>query len=116
MERLVQIAVHRPPVGPDRLQHRRRRRSRRRKQRFNKTDGLVSIQLDQVALADNLPRDLAGMHDHKRGHRAPFNRSRSLEKLLVRRRHSGNESLAFLPFRGRWHARNVCRCGTHREH
>ncbi len=113
MEGLAQITFHRFPVSAHRLRHGWCRLARRCKQRFDETDGLIVVQLDLVALADNLAGHLASMGNHESRHRAPLQGSCSLEKLLIRRRNSRNESLGFRFFRDRIHVRNVCPAGTH---
>jgi hypothetical protein len=66
-------------------------------------------------LADDLASNFASVSNHESRHRASFNGSRSLEKLLIRRRNSCNESLNFLLFHDRIHMQTVCRTGTHRK-
>ena len=113
MECLIQIAFHRFPVGSDRLQHGRCGRSRCGKQGFDKAAGLVGIQLNQIALMNNLPRSLTDMYENKSTQRAPLQGGGFRKKLFIRWRHTGNESNGFSFFCDCWHGRNVCRCGTH---
>lgn len=116
MECLVQVASHRFPVGANGIHHRRGRGLGRCKQGFNEADRLLGIQLNEIALIDDLARDFAGMGNDKGGHRAALNHCRSLEKLLVPRRNPGHESLGFLLFYNHFHVKNVCRTGTHCKH
>ena len=113
MECLAQIALHRFPISSDGIRHGRCRLTRRCKQRLDETNGFVSIQLNQVALIDDLASNFASMSNHESCHRASFNGSRSLEKLFIRHRNSCNESLSFLLFHDCIHVQNVCRTGTH---
>jgi len=109
---LVQIAFDRFAVGPDGLTHGRGRRSRWREQRFDETPGLGGVQLDLVALGDNLPGHFQRVDGDKLGQRAAFNGGCLTEKLFVRRGYPGDESLAFPFFQCGRHAANVCLRGT----
>jgi len=88
-------------------------RSQWREQRFDKAPGLVGIQLNQIALIDDLASDFTAVRNDKCGHGATLNRGRFPEKLSVRLRHACDKSPAFSFFCYRWHAPNVCLRGTH---
>lgn len=82
-------------------------------QSLNESPGLVGIKLNLIALIDDLASHFTNVRNDKFSHRASLNRGRFLEKLFVRRRHTGDKSLVFLFFNYRWHEPNVCLCGTH---
>ncbi len=112
MGRLIQITLDRLPIGSHCLQQCGGGRSRRREQCFDKAPGLVGIQMDLIALLDNLARCFTTVRNDKRGHRATLKRGRFLEKLSVHFRHACDKS-PFLWFSyNRLHASNVRLCGT----
>jgi len=112
MEDLGQIAFHQPAVSPYGLPQGWRRRSRRGEQGFNKPAGLAGVQLNLVAFGHNLASHFQRVNGNKFGQRAAFDGGGFTEKLLVRRRDPGDESLAFGFFQCCRHAQNVCLSGT----
>ena len=113
MERLIQIALDHLPIGPHSLQHGGRGRPRRREQGFDKAPRLLCIQLNLIALLDDLASRFTAVGNDKCGHGATLNRGRFLEKLFVLVRHAGDKSLALSLLYRRFHGRNVCPGGTH---
>ncbi len=115
MEKLIQIADDRLAVALHSIGEGRRHGARRSQQSFNKPAGLLGVQLESFALADDLPGDLAGVNDHEFGHRTAFKGGRFLKKLFIRRCDTGDKPVAFGFFCDRLHARNVCLRGAHRK-
>lgn len=110
---LRQITLHRFPVSADGIRHGPCRRPRGGKQCLDKTNGFVGIQLNPVALVDDLAGDCASVGNDESRHRTSFNGRRALEKLLIGSGNSGDEPQSFLLFHDCTHARNVCRTGIH---
>lgn len=53
--------------------------ARRREQSVNKLPGLLGIELNLIALIDNLKSHFTNVRNDKLSHRAPLNRGRFLE-------------------------------------
>ena len=81
----------------------RRGRSRWREQGFDKAPGLVGIQLDLIALIDDLVSRFTPVHNDELGHRASFEHGRFLKKLFVILRDACDKSLALSCFHHRLH-------------
>jgi len=113
MEKLIQVADDRSPGLLRCLGKRWRHGARRSEQGFNKPSGLLAVQLDLLALADDFLGDLAGVNNHEFSHRPPFKGGRFLKKLFIRRSDTGDKPAAFGFFCDRRHVRNVCHNGTH---
>jgi hypothetical protein len=103
---------HIAPVARHRPFQRGGGRSRRGEQRFNKAPGLGGVELNLVALINNLAGHFTRVQGDEFGERAALNGGGFLEKLLVRRGYPGDEALAFRFFQCRRHAPNVCLRGT----
>ena len=113
MEKLIQIADDRLAVALHRISEGRRHGARRSQQSFNKPAGLLGVQLESFALADDLPGDFTGVNDHEFSHRTAFKGGRFLKKLFIRRCDTGDKPVAFGFFCDRLHAKNVRLRGTH---
>ena len=87
--------------------------ARRSEQSLNESPGLVGIHLNLIALIDDLASRFTDVRNDEFSHRVSLNRGRFLKKLFVRRRHTGDKSLAFLLFYHSRHVRNVRLRGTH---
>ena len=103
---------HIAPVARHRPLQRGGGRSRRCEQRFNKPPGLGGVELNQIALIDDLAGGFTRVQGDEFGERAALDGGGFLEKLFVRHGYPGDESLAFGFFQCRRHAPNVCLRGT----
>ena len=113
MEKLIQVADDRFPGLFGCLGKGRRHGARWSEQGFNKPAGLLGVQLNLFALADDLPGGFTGMNDHKFSHRTAFKGGRLTKKLLVRRRDASDKPAALGLFCDRLHVQNVRRSDTH---
>jgi len=113
MEKLIQVADDRFPGLLGCLGKGWWHGARWSQQSFNKPSGLLGVQLDFFALADDLPGGFKGMNDHKFSHRTALKRGRLAKKLLVRRRDASDKPAAPGLFCDRLHVQNVCLQGTH---
>jgi hypothetical protein len=104
---------HITPVSCERPFQRRGGGARRREQGINKAAGFFRVQMNLIAVLDDLACHFAAVRNDKRSHRAPLNRGRLFEELPVRSRHACDEAVGLGFFDIRWHAHNVCLCGTH---
>jgi hypothetical protein len=84
----------------------------RREQSFNELPRSRGIQLNLLALSNQMLGDFTRMSDHEFGQGATFNGSGFTEKFFVRHGYPGDESLLFRFFQCRSHAPNVCLQGT----
>lgn len=103
---------HIAPVARHRPFQRGGGRARRGEQRFNKPPGLGGVELNLVALSNNLAGHFTRVHGNEFGQRAALDGGGFLEKLFVRHGYPGDEALAFGFFPCRRHASNVCLRGT----
>ena len=115
MDRLVEIALHRRPVGPRGCHQRRAGRTRGREQCLDEAAGLRGIEHDALVGLQSVERSLAGLRQHKAGNRLSDQCGRPGDDRLVVGRNARNQTLAFgrsVRFGERCHAVNVCRLCT----